>query len=275
MDGRSRGILERGSLACHCLLLETSAGLVLCDTGLGLRDVAQPRDRLSAFFLALLSPDFREEMTAVRQIEALGYKAQDVRHIVLTHLDFDHAGGLDDFPNATIHMLAAERDAAVLQRTWLDRQRFRPQQWSTRDKWRVYAPGAGESWFGFDRVRALEGIPEDIALLPLIGHTHGHCGIAVQRADKWTLLAGDAYFFHREMDLQKPCCTPGLRFYQWMMEKDRDARLQNQHRLRELKRQHGGKVDILCSHDPHEFVAHAGRELAEPLRNPISAATAF
>src|SRR5690606_25394362 len=134
------------------------------------------------------------------------------------------------FPNAPVHMLAAERDAAVLQRTWLDRQRFRPQQWSTRDKWRVYAPGTGDSWFGFDRVRALDGIPEDIALVPLIGHTHGHCGIAVQRADKWTLLAGDAYFFHREMDLQKPSCTPGLRFYQWMMEKDRDARLQNQHR---------------------------------------------
>jgi glyoxylase-like metal-dependent hydrolase (beta-lactamase superfamily II) len=24
-----------------------------------------------------------------------------VRHIVLTHLDFDHAGGLEDFPEAT------------------------------------------------------------------------------------------------------------------------------------------------------------------------------
>lgn len=28
---------------------------------------------------------------ALRQIEAPGFSARDVRHIVLTHLDFDHA----------------------------------------------------------------------------------------------------------------------------------------------------------------------------------------
>lgn len=60
MDGRSRGILKRGALACHCLLLETASGLVLCDTGLGLQDIANPGARLSSFFLSLLSPDFPE-----------------------------------------------------------------------------------------------------------------------------------------------------------------------------------------------------------------------
>jgi glyoxylase-like metal-dependent hydrolase (beta-lactamase superfamily II) len=98
MDARTPGVLTRGHLCCHCLLLETSAGLVLVDTGLGLRDVAQPRTRLSGFFLALLAPDLREEMTAARQVEQLGFRREDVRHIVLTHLDFDHAGGLDDSP---------------------------------------------------------------------------------------------------------------------------------------------------------------------------------
>ena len=53
-----------------------------------MRDVADPYGRLSRFFLFLLSPDFREEHTAMRQIERLGYDARDVRHIVLTHLDF-------------------------------------------------------------------------------------------------------------------------------------------------------------------------------------------
>ena len=143
MDGRTSSVLKRGALACHCLLVETSGGLVLCDTGMGLLDITHPRERLSSFFLALLSPDFREEMTAVRQIEALGYKASDVQHIVLTHLDFDHAGGLDDFPNATVHMLAAERDAAEQQKTWLDRQRFRPQQWSSQDRWRAFTRRMG------------------------------------------------------------------------------------------------------------------------------------
>ncbi|HEY8360392.1 MAG TPA: MBL fold metallo-hydrolase, partial [Ramlibacter sp.] len=93
MDGRTPGVLTRGRLCCHCMAIETSEGLVLVDTGFGLRDVRDPRSRLSGFFLALLSPDFREEMTALRQIERLGFTAADVRHIVLTHLDFDHAGG--------------------------------------------------------------------------------------------------------------------------------------------------------------------------------------
>ena len=31
---------------------------------------------------------------------------EDVTDIVLTHLDFDHAGGLDDFPAATVHLRA-------------------------------------------------------------------------------------------------------------------------------------------------------------------------
>jgi hypothetical protein len=117
MDGRTPSVLSRGSLCCHCLLMETPQGLVLVDTGFGLRDVANPRSRLSGFFLALLSPDFREEMTAVRQVKALGYRASDVRHIVLTHLDFDHAGGLDDFPEARVHLLAREHESAFRQST--------------------------------------------------------------------------------------------------------------------------------------------------------------
>jgi hypothetical protein len=72
-------------------------------------------------------------------------------------------------------------------------------------------------------------------MVPLIGHTFGHCGVAVQRADKWLLDAGDAYIDHGEMDPRHPRCTPGLRFYQWMMEKERKACLRNQRRLRALK----------------------------------------
>jgi glyoxylase-like metal-dependent hydrolase (beta-lactamase superfamily II) len=264
MDGRSVSL--RGRLVCHCLLLETSAGLVLVDTGFGLRDVADPPARLSRVFLTLLSPDFREEMTAARQIEALGLDRRDVRHIVLTHLDFDHAGGLDDFPQAAVHMLQRERDTATARRTMLDRMRYRPQQWSTRANWRVYRAGEGEPWFGFDAVRELEGLSPDILLVPLIGHTLGHAGVAVNRGDRWLLQTGDAYFHRGEMDPRRPRCTPGLRMYQTLMEKDRRARLWNQRRLRELHRQHGARVTVMCGHDPVEFERLAGRPFGAPPR---------
>ncbi|CAM3582396.1 MBL fold metallo-hydrolase [Bordetella flabilis] len=260
MDGRAGCLFCRGSLCCHCILAETPRdGLVLVDTGFGLRDVRDPRSRLSAFFLALLKPDFKESMTAVRQIEALGYKASDVRHIALTHLDFDHAGGLDDFPNATVHLMRRERESAALQATWMDRQRYRPQQWSSLRRWKTYLPGDGDAWFGFRGVRLLEGVHADIAMVPLHGHTHGHAGVALLDDPKWLLQAGDAYFYHGELNLERPHCTPGLRFYQWMMEKERRARLENQARLRKLKHERAAEVDICCSHDPQEFDALVAR----------------
>src|SRR5262245_46782870 len=92
MDGFTTGSL-RGRLTRHCLLIETDTSLVLIDTGCGLQDVAHARSRLSHAFLSFLRPELREEMTAIRQIETLGYHPHDVRHIVLSHLDFDHAGG--------------------------------------------------------------------------------------------------------------------------------------------------------------------------------------
>src|SRR4051812_8555715 len=265
MDGRTTGILTRGKLCCHCLVIETKDGLVLVDTGFGLRDVHDPRSRLSKFFLTLLSPEFREEMTAIRQLERMGFTAADVRHIVLTHLDFDHAGGLDDFPHARVHMLQQERDYALLQKTWMDRQRFRPQQWGTQENWTVYPGAAGEPWFGFGAVRQLAGLPPEILMVPLPGHTFGHAGIAVRSEGRWLLQTGDAYFHHGEMDHERPYCTPGLRMYQVMLEKDRRARLDNQRRLRELRCRHGSEVRVFCAHDPLEYEELSGRPMGRPV----------
>ena len=273
MDGLSPARI-RGRLTSHCLLVEMGSGLVLVDTGYGIRDVRDPHGRLSPFFLELNAPALREEMTALRQIERMGFSAGDVRHIVLTHLDFDHAGGLDDFPHAVVHMLADERDAAMAQATPLDRMRYRPQQWSSRANWRVYEGGRGESWFGFDGVRDLAGLPDDIVLVPLIGHTLGHAGVAVRRENDWLLLAGDAYFYHAEMRAVRPYCTPGLRLYQTMLEKNRRARLGNQARLRALRVAHENEVTVVCSHDVREFERVAGRRFDSPAGAGVASLTA-
>ena len=272
MDARTLGL--RAFLAVHCLAVESPYGLVLVDTGFGLGDVRHPRRRLSKLFLSLNSPDLRESMTAVRQLAILGFRPEDVQHIVMTHLDFDHAGGIEDFPQAKVHLLLGEQEAALARRTPLDRMRYRPQQWGeTRGRWHAYTPGEGETWFDFSAVRALEDLGDEIALVPLVGHTLGHAGVAVHGDDGWLLLAGDAYFWHGEMDDQHPRCTPGLRLYQWLMQKDGAARRWNQRRLRALKAQHGAEVRLICSHDPIEFEAMTGRRLDEPLRPPAPVRT--
>ncbi|RUS98611.1 hypothetical protein DSM106972_079970 [Dulcicalothrix desertica PCC 7102] len=249
-DGFSRGLTA--SLVCHCLLIETNQGLVLIDTGFGVRDVKAPLSRLSPFFMNLNRIQFEEKYTARAQIEQLGFKTSDVRHIVLTHLDFDHAGGLEDFPEATIHVMQAELDAAQERKGFISTQRYRPNQWDEVKQWKLYS-ALGESWYGFEAVRDLDGLPESILMIPLAGHTRGHAGIAIETSEGWLLHAGDAYFYRDEVGTDKPNCTPGLRAYQWFMEVDRKTRLLNQERLRALSVAHSNEVRLFCSHDAIEF----------------------
>jgi glyoxylase-like metal-dependent hydrolase (beta-lactamase superfamily II) len=151
----------------------------------------------------------------------------------------------------------------------LDRMRYRPAQWGTRAAWRTYAADGGERWMGFERVRELDGVSPDVVMVPLVGHTLGHAGIAIRRGgDDWLLYAGDAYFYRGEMDA-RPRCTPGLRAYQTLMEKDRGQRLANQARLRELIGAHVERgtapVTVFCAHDVVEFERLAHRSAREPV----------
>ncbi len=258
-DGRNDG--GAGHLVCHCLLIESDAGLVLVDTGFGTKDVARPHDRLSDFFLGLNRPQLKAEETAVAQVRALGFDPGDVRHIVVSHLDFDHAGGIEDFANARIHVTAREKEVADAQRggAFVSRKRYRPQQWDEATNWSLYPFGGGERWFGFDAVCDLEGLPPEILLVPLAGHTWGHAGVAIrQQGGRWLFYAADAYFHHGEVGAERRSCPPGLRGYQRLMQVDATARIANQARLRALAVEHGAEVRMFCAHDTTEFAALAG-----------------
>lgn len=251
-DGASRGLFA--NIVTHCLLIETAQGLVLVDTGYGLQDVQRPHSRLPWIWPAILNVRLHARDTALRQIEALGFSARDVRHIVLTHLDFDHAGGIEDFPEARVHVMEAERAAAERKRrSFVANQRYRTSLWDEVCDWRTYSSG-GEPWFGFDAVRSLDGLPEEILMIPLCGHTEGHAGVAVSTADGWLLHAGDAYLHHGQMDPCRLHMPPGLSAYQHIMDTDRSARRANQARLRDVKANHGGEVTVFCSHDKWELM---------------------
>lgn len=106
--------------------------------------------------------------------------------------------------------------------------------------------------------------------MPLIGHTLGHAGVAIRVPSGWLLYAADAYFYHAEMEATAPRCTPGLALYQTMMEKDRTRRLLNQRRLRELKAEQAGTVQIFCAHDVREFEQLSGASHRRPTPPRVS-----
>jgi glyoxylase-like metal-dependent hydrolase (beta-lactamase superfamily II) len=244
------GLLERASIVCHCLAIETGDGLVLVDTGFGMEDARNPR-QLGAGFRLLMEPRPEAATTALRQIEALGFAAGDVKHIVPTHLDLDHAGGLPDFPEAEVHVFAPELEAALHPHL---RERLRyigGAHWKHSPRWVQHGVG-GDDWFGFGSVRILPGLDAEVLLVPLVGHSRGHTAIAVKDGDGWLLHCGDAYFNRGEVTTP-PSCPPIMRIFQTVMATDNRARKSNQERLRELVRSHGDEVKLFCAHDPREL----------------------
>lgn len=244
-------LLGRGRLVCHCWLVEGPDGLILVDTGLGEADLREPRQRLGAWFSALVHPVRDPAQTALAAVRRLGFRPEDVRHIVPTHLDLDHAGGLPDFPNAVVHVHARELQAALHPPTVKERARYRAAHFRHGPRWAPCEAG-GERWFGFEAVRALPGVADEVLLVPLFGHTRGHCGVAVRGRQGWQLHAGDAYFFHRELE-EPPTCTAGLRLFQRVVVTDNAQRLENQRRLRALVAEHGREVRVNSAHCPVEF----------------------
>ena len=245
-------------LVCHVLLLETAdAGLVLVDTGLGSADYANPTSRLGAEFVrGYARPRIDPSLAAIEQIRGLGLDPRDVRHIVQTHLDLDHVGGLSDFPDAIVHVHATEFEMAQRREGFKARKRYRPKMWEHHPRWRTYTE-RGEAWFGFESVRSLAGLPDDILMVPLFGHTHGHVGIAIQHEGRWLLDAGDAYFDAREVKLDRRVCAPMPQLFQFVVTTDFRRRRENQDRLRALHRDHP-EVAIFGAHNPFEYL-----ELAE------------
>jgi len=173
---------NRIALAARSLLVESARdGLVLVEAGYG--DKWTDKERA---MYAL------ERRTAVDALGEIGVDPMDIAHVVVTHLHFDHAGGLTRlgdggpepaFPRARIHVQRTE---------WLDA--LANKSTMTRTYLRTHLdPIAAQ-------VELHEGACAPLAgftLLPTAGHTWGHQSILVDGASAaggtaTHLFAGDA-----------------------------------------------------------------------------------
>jgi glyoxylase-like metal-dependent hydrolase (beta-lactamase superfamily II) len=126
--GTLNPLFPRTQAIIYCLLVESNQGLILIDTGFGLQDYSKPT-RLMRFLNFFMGAPCKDEETAAYQIVERGFDCEDVRHIVLTHLHLDHAGGLRDFPQAQVHVFKTEFDAAMNPHGLIERA-YNPVQWS-------------------------------------------------------------------------------------------------------------------------------------------------
>jgi glyoxylase-like metal-dependent hydrolase (beta-lactamase superfamily II) len=225
--------------SCHCLLLEQDGRLALIDTGIGLQDIARPLERVGQQAIDAAGFQFHERLTAARQVERLGFRVADVTDIVLTHGDPDHAGGLADFPAAAVHVSAEEHERLVSGH-W----RYSSAQFTHRPRW-VTHPRSAVRWFETE-ARPLPPLAGAEALLiPLFGHTLGHCGVAVRNGGRWLLHVGDAYYLRVELTTNDhPVSALAA------LRADDDAlRRESLAVLRRITRDHGAEVEMFGYHD--------------------------
>jgi glyoxylase-like metal-dependent hydrolase (beta-lactamase superfamily II) len=232
-------------MVCHVLLVETDSGLVLVDSGYGSHDCDDPKRVGPA--RRMVRPVLRHDETVAHQIEGLGFTRNDVRHIVITHLDMDHAGGLADFPEAQVHLTAAEALGAMWAPSRREKVRYRSVQWAHNPKIVEHDP-RGEKWRGFAAAKELTEIAPGIALVALPGHTRGHACVAVDAGHRWVLHAGDAFYHHGTLD--GTTVPRALTAMETMFAFDRKAVLDNHARLAELYARQEPDLLIVCAHDP-------------------------
>lgn len=240
------------TLVTHVLACEMEHGLVLVDVGIGSADIASPTPRLGRS-ARLSGAQLRTADTAAVQIEQLGFARTDVTDVVATHLDYDHIGGLADFPNATLHTTAAElAEARTPQRTTGGNWRYRRAHIDAITRSRTYTHCDAEILgLSGHSLNNLDGM----YLLPIPGHTRGHAAVALRVPGRdWLVHAGDA-FMHRDAVTPPSESSPSLsgraiRAVEMFMATDRTQVRANHRALMNLR---GSAIRLFCSHDAQQF----------------------
>jgi len=149
--------------ALNCLLIETTSGRVLVETGIGER--IDDKTRAMRVY---------EGLPVVAAMEAAGVLPETVNVVALSHLHFDHAGGLlrsdgaRAFPHAKIVAQKAEWEVALDDNPRLVASYVQPELRLVRD-W------GAQDWADGER----EILP-GVTVVPTGGHTTGHQAIVVR-----------------------------------------------------------------------------------------------
>lgn len=231
---------------CHCLFITDGRHVVLVDTGVGSKDIADPNKRIGQELIDISGVKFIPELTAVAQLTRMGYEVEAVTDIVVTHCDHDHVGGLSDFPNAKVHVSAEE-----LANVQSGNPRYCRSQFEDEPRWQTYDQNDSDV-LGFEARRIVTSIDAEIYLIPLFGHTRGHCGVVVRMTDQWLFHVGDAYYLRGELD------DPNhpIDELATMAAVDNQQRKSTLQRLRECSKQEMKNCQMFGYHDRSELPPH-------------------
>jgi len=93
------------------------------------------------------------------------------------------------------------------------------------------------------------GFSAEVLLIPLFGHTLGHCGVAIPQEERWLLHVGDAYYLRTELTMDDHPVS-AIAAQRADDDVQRRASLEL---LRQLVRDHGDEVELVGYHDLTEL----------------------
>jgi glyoxylase-like metal-dependent hydrolase (beta-lactamase superfamily II) len=168
--GGSRKASIKGAM--HPVLVEAGDDLVLIDAGFGpeLPEILVGRYEL------------RRDKDLLDSLDESGYAAEDITHVILSHLDADHVGwalGPPSFPNATVYV----------QKAALEEARQMPEKDGRRAAVPAVDKGVEDGW--------CELLETDGDVLPGVrvevraGHSEGHQIVWLGEGEDLALYTGD------------------------------------------------------------------------------------
>lgn len=168
-------------IVMSCYLIKHGADWMLWDAGLPRKYLAGPLTE-GSFTTGL-------DRTIVDQLGDLGLRPADIKYVAVSHAHFDHAGQVDDFPNATLIIQRAELDAMADTKTaaarYIDASLFRSHVAGGR----------------LQRVRVIDGDVDlfgdgTLKTIATPGHTPGSMALLVdlKHAGPY-ILSGDQWHF--------------------------------------------------------------------------------
>ena len=224
------------------LIHHPTAGPVLVDTGFHPSVASRPAANLGRVMSSIARPRLAQGEDLPAQLRSRGLEPRDIRLVVMTHLHFDHASGMSEFPSSTFVVSDAEWEAATNDLRPLLRG-YRPSHYDYVFDYRTlsYEGSAITSYSTFGRTFDLFG-DGSVRLAFTPGHTAGHQSVICHLAQRDLVIAGDAIYTHGQLgDAPEP--PEAVDRHQWRRS------LQE---LRLFHRQYPQAV-IVPGHDPDHW----------------------
>ena len=166
-------------LAAWPILVKTPGALVLIESGLG----NKLTDKQKKIFRV------REEWAVIEELERLGIRREDIDFVILTHYDFDHAGGvIMQKADGTLAFTFPKAKHILQRREWEDV--LNPNSRTINTYW----PANNELMRTSRNLQLVEGRHEVVPGISVVhtgGHNGGHQIVAMESQGEKALHLGD------------------------------------------------------------------------------------